>query len=193
MTCSILARPFASIFAQPDTYIRDVRHHSRAVSQIAINANFDICAIIEDVLRHLGQQAPLDTTSTQVLLQRLSEWSSTLPPEIRLSTIGPSLHAAQHSQIVGSIHVACLYHFTVMLLTRPFLIQFLMSRLPKLSNCHGGTNMDSENSDTSKIARVSIDAAKYMAQTCHHALSAGLILDNMCILKYEHFLPRFNH
>jgi len=179
---SILARPFASVSSRPSTCSSGADNGRDTVPQIALIANFDMCSIIEDVLRHLEQQRELDFFSTEDLLQRLSQWSANLPAEIRLSSLGPTFVSSQHSQVIGNIHVACLYYFTTMLLTRPFLIQFLMSRLPNISHqASGGVISDSQ--ELSKIAQVSIDAAKYMSQICHNALSAGLLLDNMCILK----------
>jgi hypothetical protein len=66
-----------------------------------------------------------------------------------------------------------------MLLTRPFLIRYLMAQLPHLP----GTLKSSDNPDPCKLAQVSIDAAMFMAQVCSNALSVGLLLDNMCMLK----------
>jgi hypothetical protein len=54
-----------------------------------------------------------------------------------------------------------------------------MAQLPHLPS----TLKTSDNPDPSKLAQVSIDAAMFMAQVCSNALSAGLLLDNMCMLK----------
>jgi hypothetical protein len=76
-----------------------------------------------------------------------------------------------------------MYYFSVMLLTRPFLIRYLMARLPNQAGNVQGFGHDSSTPGISELAQVCIDAAMFTAQICHSALSVGLLLDNMCILK----------
>ncbi|KAG4432988.1 hypothetical protein IFR05_011532 [Cadophora sp. M221] len=180
MTSSILARPSASLSTRPDTAITKINSGNHAVLQTATNANFEICSIIEEVLQYISQQTTLNSESTQALLQKLSTWSANnLSPEMRICSVATSIGSLEHEKVLGNIHTACLYYFTVMLLTRPFLIRYLMSRLSSKSN----TGTSSEPANLSDLAQVSIDVAVYMAQTCQNAMSAGLIIDNMCILK----------
>lgn len=148
-----------------------------------MTANFEICSIIEEALQHISQQTPLDAPSTEKVLQKLSQLSTNLSTEIRLCSIGTFVGSSEHEQVVGNIHVAGVYYFTVMFLTRPFLIRYLMSRLPSLSDHNTGIGNSVEPSDLSKLSQVSIDAAMFMTQICRNALSAGLLLDNMCMLK----------
>ncbi|KAH9209786.1 hypothetical protein DL95DRAFT_343897 [Leptodontidium sp. 2 PMI_412] len=184
MTSSILARPSASLSTRPDTAIAKINSDDRTMLKTATNANFEICSIIEEVLQYISQQSTLDSESTQGLLQKLSTWSATnLSPEMRICSVGTSIGSSEHEKVLGNIHTACLYYFTVMLLTRPFLIRYLMSRLSTKSNSGMNIGSNSEPANLSDLAQVSIDVAVYMAQTCQNAMSAGLIIDNMCILK----------
>lgn len=182
MVSSILGRPFASTSLQIHPCARSTASRNRGSSK-AVDVNFELCSIIEDVITHIGQQSQLDTISTQELLKRLTQWSVTLPSEIRLCSIKQSIVSSNHGLVIGSMHVACLYYFTLMLLTRPFLIQHLVSKLSKVSNKPTTTAEVSDTSEQDKIAEVCIDAAMFMAQICQNALSANLLLDNMCILK----------
>lgn len=179
MTSSILARPLASIYTRPDTSTSSL-NGDQVFSQTAVNANFEMCSIIVDVLEHISQQTQLDYASAQSLLRRLSKWSTNLSPEMRLCSIRTSMSSSEHEQVLSNMHTTCLYYFTVMLLTRPFLIRYLMSRLEKVSK-HDATTV--EPSSLSDLAHVCIDVAVFMAQICHNALSVGLLIDNMCILK----------
>ncbi|KAK0118323.1 hypothetical protein ONS95_012618 [Cadophora gregata] len=182
MTSSILARPSASLSTRPDTAITMLNGGDYSYSKTATNANFEICSIIEEVLQYIMQQTTLDSEATQALLQKLSTWSATnLSPEMRVCSVGTSIGSTEHEKVLGNIHTACLYYFTVMLLTRPFLIRYLMSRLSSKSNIT--IDVGSEPANLSALAQASIDVAVYMAQTCQNAMSAGLIIDNMCILK----------
>ena len=181
MTSSILARPSASLSTRPDTAIAKLNSDDRTFAKTATNANFEICSIIEEVLQYIMQQTTLDSEATQILLQKLSTWSATnLSPEMRICSVGTSIGSTEHEKVLGNIHTACVYYFTVMLLTRPFLIRYLMSRLSAKSNISIDTS--SEPANLSALAQASIDVAVYMAQTCQNAMSAGLIIDNMCII-----------
>ncbi|EPE35128.1 Zn2/Cys6 DNA-binding protein [Glarea lozoyensis ATCC 20868] len=183
ITSSILARPLASVSTRPGIYVEDITKTYSTSSRLATDANFDLCTIIESVLRNISQQLNLDTEATQSLLLRLGRWSSSLTPEIRLCSFTTSIRSADHEKAIGNIHVTCMYYFTVMLLTRSFLIRYLMSQLPNATNAEQNVEENPSTLDVSKLAQVSIDAAMFTAQTCHNALSAGLLLDNMCILK----------
>lgn len=135
------------------------------------------------VLRHISRHPNLDVASTQILLQKLSHWSTNLPAEARICSISTTINSPEHEQALGNIHVACMYYFTVMLLTRPFLIRHLMSRLPRFSSSQEETWDAGHSTESSELAQVSIDAAMFTAQICRNALTAGLLLDSMCILK----------
>jgi hypothetical protein len=183
ITSSILARPLASVSKRPGIHVEDITKTYSTSSRLATDANFDLCTIIESVLRNISQQLNMDAEATQCLLLRLGGWSSSLTPEIRLCSPATSIRSADHEKALGNLHVTCMYYFTVMLLTRSFLIRYLMSQLPNSTNAHQNVEENPSAFDVSKLAQVSIDAAMFTAQTCHDALSAGLLLDNMCILK----------
>jgi hypothetical protein len=183
ITSSILARPFASVSTRPETSTEGQTNDHPLISRLAVNANFELCTLIESILRRISQKPSLDVVSTQGLLRQLNQWSNDLPLETRLCSIGITTMSADHEKALGSIHVACMYYFAVMLLTRPFLIQHLMSRLPNLSEPREETIDLEASPEVTKLAYVCIDAAMFTAHICHNALTAGLFLDNMCILK----------
>ncbi|KAH7314256.1 putative C6 transcription factor, partial [Rhexocercosporidium sp. MPI-PUGE-AT-0058] len=184
MNSSILARPLASLSTRPDIAIANLNGDDPTIAKTSTNANFEICSIIEEVLQYISQQTTLDFESTQALLQKLSTWSATnLSLEMRIYSVGASIGSSEHEKVLGNIHTACLYYFTVMLLTRPFLIRYLMSRLSSKPSSGMNIGASAEPANLSDLAQVSIDVAVYMAQTCQNAMSAGLIIGNMCILK----------
>jgi hypothetical protein len=183
ITSSILARPLASVSTRPETTTNGQTNTNPSISRLAVNANFGLCTIIESILRSINQQPNLDVVSTQGLLRQLNQWSNDLPPETRLCSLGITILSADHEKALGNIHVACMYYFTVMLLTRPFLIRYLMSRLPNMSEQREEAINLGISPEFSKLAYVCIDAAMFTANICHNALTAGLFLDNMCILK----------
>jgi hypothetical protein len=89
-------------------------------------------------------------------------------------------------RVLGNMHVACLYHFAVILLTRPFLISTLSVRLARLHqslSTTGSTDFPDEDPVHSRLAAACIDSAVYMLQTCLEVHQSELLLRNMCILK----------
>ncbi|CAI7665964.1 unnamed protein product [Penicillium glandicola] len=85
------------------------------------------------------------------------------------------------------MHVACSYHFAVILVTRPFLISALSVRLARLHHSLSAGDpseeVPEEDQAHSRLAAACIDSAVYMLQTCLEVHKSGLLLRNMCILK----------
>lgn len=47
-----------------------------------------------------------------------------------------------------------------------------------------GCLVSEDNEKTAELAKVCVDAAAYMAEMCSDALDTGVIMGNMCILKW---------
>jgi hypothetical protein len=86
------------------------------------------------------------------------------------------------------MHVACSYHFAVILVTRPFLISTLSVRLARLHQAFssdGASETLEEDPAHSRLAAACIDSAVYMLQTCKEIHQSELLLRQMCLLKYD--------
>ncbi|KAI8271057.1 Filamentous growth regulator 27 [Colletotrichum sp. SAR11_239] len=88
---------------------------------------------------------------------------------------------------IGNIHVACTYYFGIITTTREFLIQHIMPQIDgrvEAGMMTDGCLVSEDNEKTAELAKVCVDAAAYMAEMCSDALDTGVIMGNMCILKW---------
>jgi hypothetical protein len=180
---SILGRPYSTPAIRLDraSSFSSLHVHVGQPRDLALNASFGACSIVAEIMPHLDS-SPLESAMAERFLGRLRDWSSSLPQEIRhFKRDQTSLSLAEQEQIIGSIHVSCVYYFAVMMVTRPFLISHLMARLPAASAAERDTSPD--GLEESNLAQACIDSAVLMAQTCHDALQSGILLKNMCIMK----------
>ncbi|KAK7550099.1 putative C6 transcription factor [Phyllosticta citricarpa] len=153
---------------------------SQGHGKVSLDAIFEACCTIDKVARDLGSGRGLNPKSAECYLQQLEEWSNCLPNGLRKFTRSDSqgLTSNDRELIIGNIHVACVYYFAVILVTRPFLISHLTSHLSGQSPPEGtSTGTDK------RLAQVCIDSAVYMAQMCAEALDSEALIANMCLLK----------
>ncbi|KAK8189936.1 uncharacterized protein BKA78DRAFT_296209 [Phyllosticta capitalensis] len=153
---------------------------SQGSGKVSLDATFEACCTIDRVARDLGSGRGLNPASAEQYLQQLEEWSNCLPNGLRKFTRSDSqgLTPADRELIIGNIHVACVYYFAVILVTRPFLISHLTSHLSGQSPPEGtSTGTDK------RLAQVCIDSAVYMAQMCSEVLESKALIGNMCLLK----------
>ncbi|KIW17522.1 hypothetical protein PV08_04716 [Exophiala spinifera] len=194
LVCSILGRTYSTPAVRIDSASFTGMHVQPAKPRdMALNASFGACELIAEIMYSLDGNIsnPIDTPTAKRFLERLRSWSANLPLEIRrFETTGKEpLNSTDQECIIGSIHVSCVYYFAVMLVTRPFLINHLMARLPGASSKEAAQTRHFEDaaraqdSEAVNLAQACIDSAILMAQTCFDALQGGILLQNMCIMK----------
>ncbi|KAL7939335.1 hypothetical protein V8C35DRAFT_286358 [Trichoderma chlorosporum] len=174
LVCSILGRPpaTAGLRAELDSSIItsyssfDSRHALRTAS---LFASYKILTIINESVDELYGKRVASTTMVDPFLNRIEDWSKSLPSFLRNPLASKDLPSQRAA--TDSIHIACLYYFAITLVTRPVLISRLTSR------SHSATT------SSSPMASACLDAAVYLVQTCSEAHKSGLLLGNMCILK----------
>ncbi|KAJ9663215.1 hypothetical protein H2198_000976 [Neophaeococcomyces mojaviensis] len=173
---AVLGRPSSL----PEQTPRDFRAASSDPDheRLALDASYEACIH----LRSLIQQSP-SNNATRIMhiesfLGRLRSWSQGLHSDLRQFMSD----AANRRTLIGNTHVACIYYFTVMLATRPFLISHLISRMQEPRNI---VIMPSE-ADREKISRLAetcLDAAVDLSQLCYTVLQQGGFLGNMRLIK----------
>jgi hypothetical protein len=160
-------------------------------------AIFSGCQMIEKILLRLRSQTVLHVPTAEGLLGDLRQWVQTLPDAARTFSVAnnAALDAAERQNLVGNIHISCVYYFAIMLITRPFLIAYLISRLRGrapdhlIENPEEATDMSIKNNTVSKLAQVCVGSAIYMVDMCQGAQQAGLSFGNLCLLQY---LPSYS-
>ncbi|EME81416.1 uncharacterized protein MYCFIDRAFT_140761, partial [Pseudocercospora fijiensis CIRAD86] len=183
---SILGRPGGLPSRRPDdsTYEgdEDIGDLDRP-RWLASRAVFGVCSHIIELEQQLGNGVISDAATAESFLQRLRTWNDSVPSELRHFaavkdvTLGP----AEREQFIGSVHVACSYYFTIILVTRPFLISHLLSQIRR----RRPPSLDKPNqtSAVSDLAQACLDSAVYMAKTGYMGISSAILSNNMCLLK----------
>ena len=153
---------------------------------LAIDATFEACSILDEITQKLGKSENLDATTSQSLLQKFQHWSQNLPNELRqfARTENTTLISTDKELLIENMHVACVYYFSVILVTRPFLISHLMLRLHNRTSDSLDSSADTANHQQMlELAHACVSSASYLIHMSHRALTLGLLLKNMCILK----------
>jgi hypothetical protein len=153
-------------------------------------ASYHLSLILDEILSRLYNEKAASAETAELLLRKLNRWSESLPQSLRTSSLEQDDQCAAQSRTIESMHVACSYHFAVILVTRPFLISALSVRLARLHQSLLANEppevpeVPEEDPAHSRLAAACIDSAVYMLQTCMEVHQSGLLLHNMCILKY---------
>lgn len=122
----------------------------------------------------------------QSISTKLQELSKEVPAELRsLEHDSSQSHlGCQHQRLVlRNASVACDYHFSMMLLTRPFLVACLRISFQNNRNPQSGEFTNSQDSnihkDVARGAIQAIDAALSTVQLIYEIHVAGLLFNNM--------------
>ncbi|KAF5641408.1 transcriptional regulatory [Fusarium sp. NRRL 52700] len=150
----------------------------------SMSACYGVCTILEQITYHLNNKQDTNLTSIKELLRQLREWSSALPPSMTNCTVSSPMSPEQWWQTLGNFAVSAFYYYAVMLATRPILIQYMLGKLKRLDRSDGafGSHHMSDR-ETRELAQVCIDAAILLVETTRRTGSAGLLIQNMTILK----------
>jgi hypothetical protein len=183
-------------------------------SSSAFAAVVQSCSILENIVDKLSCGKILHVPTAELLLEQLKTWSRSLPSDLRKISIredpGPLIHAtytldgrvdctgdttsqygydSSSAHVTGALHVSCIYYFCVILITRPFLIAYLLSRLrgrapdQLIPDPSEASDVAIKNSTVSKMAQVCVSAAVHTANTCTAARKNGFWFGNLGLLK----------
>ncbi|KAF7197417.1 putative transcriptional regulatory protein [Pseudocercospora fuligena] len=183
---SILGRPGGLPARRPDDSTYDGDEDIGDLDRprwLASKAVFGVCSHIIELEQQLGNGVISDAATAESFLQRLRTWNDSVPAELRhfASVKDTTLGPADREQFIGSVHVACSYYFTIILVTRPFLISHLVSQIRRRRR----PSLDKANqtSAVSDLAQACLDSAVYMAKTGYMGISSAILSNNMCLLK----------
>jgi hypothetical protein len=163
-------------------------------SQAAFSEIVKACSLLENIVDKLSTGNMLHIPTAEGLLEQFRGWSRSLPPVLLKFTFipgdGASLDPVDRQLLIGNIHTSCVYYFSVMLVTRPFLFAYLLSRLrgrapdQLISDPDEASDINIKNNKVSKLAQVCVRSAIYMVNMCQTAKSSNFFFGNLCLLKY---------
>lgn len=153
------------------------------------------CTLLEEIVDTLGKSNNiLHVPTAETVLERLRQWSRGLPQNIRRFVYPPGtnqpLDVENRRGLLGSIHVSCVYYFAVILITRPFLVAYLMSRLRGkapdhlISDPDEASDINIKNNKVSRLAQVCVSSAITMVEMCVKAKALNFSFGNLCLLEY---------
>lgn len=185
---SILGRPAATAAVLSEQR-PSIGRNSPSPSEVALVASFRLSPILGEIISRLYSEKGASSDIADLLLSRLNHWSDNLPDSLRTTTSMDEALDITQERIISNMHVACSYHFAVILVTRPFLISNLSVRLAQLhqslSTLTGEETAETiiEDPAQCRLAAACVDSAVYMLQTCIEVHQSGYLLRNMSILK----------
>lgn len=152
------------------------------------------CNILDHIVDTLGKNNDiLHVPTAEELLRQLRQWSRELPEHIRRIPVKCDLNAtlqpADRQALLGSLHISCVHYFAVMLITRPFLVAYLVSRLRGkapdnlISDPDEGSDASIKNSKVSRLAQVCVSSATDMVDTCVKAKNCSFTFRNLSLLE----------
>ncbi|RAK73216.1 Zn(II)2Cys6 transcription factor [Aspergillus fijiensis CBS 313.89] len=186
LVSSILGRAAATTSLRSDSEDTSFStSHTDSQAERSLVASFKLSKILDDIITGLYGKQAASVEAADALLTKLKDWSDELPESLLAPPGTDYEQPAAHQHIIGNLHVACTYHFAVIIVTRPFLISALGFRLAQLNRSPMGDENDEHNEELaySKLATACVDSALYMIQTCSEVFQSRLFLGNMCILK----------
>ncbi|EAU34087.1 conserved hypothetical protein [Aspergillus terreus NIH2624] len=185
MSSSILGRPpaTANIRSEYNERLGEMEEPPGAMEERLL-ASYRMSQILDEIIVRLYGETAASADTAESLLAKLNEWSNSLPKSVLSSPSADTEPHTAQAHIVGSLHIACSYHFAVIIVSRPFLISSLGVRLARMCNSPGeNESLLQEDAAHVKLANACTDSALYMMQTCMEVYHSGLLLGNMCILK----------
>ena len=144
-------------------------------------------AIMQRTVTEIYTKQTVSLGLLQQLARDLQQASSNVPGE--LQTVPPPGAPVQHCVLRNAV-VACSYYFSMQVLTRPFLITSIQTKLSRASAAHPASTQKRvvENgqiqNDITHGAITCIDAGVYTIRLLHELLSAGLLFHNMPLIMF---------
>lgn len=180
---SILGRSSSTPSLRPDqsSYTTDGSSNAADVAYraMALGATYEITAVLDTAVKRSAEDE-LDVDTAESLVLSLQQKSRNFPSVLRSSDNEGST-GSRHS-IIGNMHVSGAYYFSVILVTRQFLIKHIVPQLSEGSGSFQHQDL-AEKSKIDQLADACIEAATFMAHMCHQVMRSGHLLGNMCILK----------
>ncbi|ETS78727.1 hypothetical protein PFICI_08580 [Pestalotiopsis fici W106-1] len=173
-------------------HIPEVWHRNPPESSvIAFGAILEGCQLLENTVRTLRSGNVLHVPTAEGLLKGLRGWIQGLPDAARNFAYSPgvALDPEKRRTLVGNIHISCVYYFAVMLITRPFLIAYLVSRLRGRAPDHlivdpeEATDVRIKNHEVSKLAQVCVGSVVYLTEMLQRLQKLGFAYGNLCLLQ----------
>lgn len=133
-----------------------------------------------------GRGGKTDVNTAEAILDNLRQWSRGLPAMTQLLDYATDtdLGTVERQRLIAKIHMACAYYFSVILVTRPFLVASLLARLHASVGEWPNSAVDRmAESKVSKLAEACISSARYMTDMCSKFTKSAVLSGNMTLIQ----------
>ncbi|KAH0499570.1 hypothetical protein TgHK011_006753 [Trichoderma gracile] len=193
LLCAMIGRaPMTSAMDSAEEDFEDYRQrpdpkHPDKCQELGLYESARAISILKQTLLEIYTKRSAPLGLLQRLSSKLRQMGTELPSEIR--SISPAAFSDNkcpktRQLIIRNATVACNYYFSMMLLTRPFLIACLRAKYSKTPTTVGSEMRDGEeSSEVDKSvkygAMTSFDTALKTIQLLHELYVAGVLYNNM--------------
>lgn len=184
LVSSILGRPSATATLRPVLWDLAIPTDSKRAEE-TLAVSYLLSLILDEITTRLYSERTAPAEAAESLLGKLKHWSDDLPDHLLTPPSNGLGKVRTQEHILGSLHVACSYHFAVIIVTRPFLVSVLSLRLARTAQDSDGISAQIPQEDPShtRLASACVESAVYMMQTCMEVHHSQMLMGNMCILK----------
>ncbi|KAF2012454.1 hypothetical protein BU24DRAFT_411825 [Aaosphaeria arxii CBS 175.79] len=152
--------------------------------QLALMEAAKAFSILERIIDEIYTKGSPSLQHLEVIGQELQTSTSNIPPELR--TVENPERPTQR-EVIRNTYVACSYYFSMMLLTRPFLLAVIRRQYEEASDMvvdrsQLDKNKTQDGTDIDQGALTSIESALHTIQLVHELLTANMLLGNMVLV-----------
>lgn len=150
--------------------------------QIALIEATRAFSILEKTVTEVDSKTSSPFIPLEKLARELQAATSNIPPSLRSVA---STGAPAQRDVIRNAHVACTYYFSMMLLTRPFLVDSTRQRCKRAAAVAATVPQSFESEGGADImhgALASIDSAIHTIQLVHDLLTADILFNNMVLV-----------
>jgi hypothetical protein len=152
-----------------------------------LNSCVQVFQIMERVIVEVYSRKQVSVQLAENIARQLRDWTTRLPVLLQQGLDSDAVsNGRTRFQAIGTCQVLCSYYYTVMLLTRPFLLYQIhlrllwSSRAPANSNSPGKRN--EENSGKAKLANACVVSAIRLVELVRELLDRSMVPRKMPLI-----------
>ncbi|KAM0327412.1 hypothetical protein ACHAQA_005698 [Verticillium albo-atrum] len=138
-----------------------------------LNSSVQIFLIAEEIVVEVYSRKKISYQLTEGISRRLRDWSIRWLPKLKHVIANPPADG-DASDVTGACQVLCSYYYSVILVSRPFLMYELHKRLSE-SQAGQSAAQPGLSSGKSKLADACIDAASFMVEPVAELIDKGYL------------------
>jgi hypothetical protein len=158
-----LGRPFATSEVENDvmTWNRSAGQHEGSIDAQSFSAVVSICFIFERILTEVYGKRMVSTDLVESISQQHREWTAALPTGLKIDGLSKQDDDSSGNlrQVIGRTHLSNAFYWSIILLTRPFLVYQVSARIKNKGSREDTNGSDGHSPLISTFADACVDSA----------------------------------